>query len=236
MKAVIIDDEPPARREMRRLLAVQEGVRVVGEAGDLATARGLLLRTRPDVIFLDIRLGRESGFDLVSDLDPGTSVIFVTAFGDYALKAFEASAIDYLLKPVDPRRLESAIAKLAEPSQASGRPRVFASEKWTFLDTAAGQEFIELASITHIMADDHGSRVFTADGRSRPTDKSLLFWEQRLVTGDFVRIHRATIVNLKFVERIDPWSNYTYRLKIRGVRDTLEMSRRYAVRLRDLLE
>jgi two-component system LytT family response regulator len=236
IKAIIVDDEPPARRELRRLLAEHPDVRIVGEAGDVAAARGLLLRTRPDVVFLDIRLGRESGFDLIPDLDPETSVIFVTAFDAYALKAFEASAIDYLLKPVDARRLESAVARLESGGQKRDTTsRLFASSRWTFIDSTAGQEFIELSSITHIAASDGGSRVFTADRKSRSTEKPLAFWEERLHTGDFVRIHRSTIVNLRFVESVEPWSNYTYRVRLSGVREPVEMSRRYAVHLRDML-
>ena len=225
---------------MRRLLAKHVGLTVVGEAGDLATARGLLLRTRPDVIFLDIRLGRESGFDLLNDVDAETAVVFVTAFDHYAVQAFDASAVDYLLKPVDESRLRATIERLVNSSTpktggGSSRPEIFASDRWAFIDSPAGQEFIELSTISHIVASEGGGRIFTADRKSRQSDQPLSYWEKRLGTGDFVRVHRSAIVNLRFVERVEPWSNYTYRLTIRGAAEPLEMSRRYAARLRTVL-
>ena len=240
MKAIIVDDEPPARREMRRLLGEHPGVSVVGEASDLATARGLLLRTRADVVFLDIRLGRASGFDLLSAIDNETAVVFVTAFEQYAVQAFEASAVDYLLKPVDKRRLRSTIERLmsrtvTESGEKAQRPRIFTSDRWTFIDSRGGQEFVELATITHLVAEEGGTRLFTGDRKSRSTDQSLAFWEKRLSSGDFVRVHRSAIVNLRFVESMAPWSNYTYRIRVRGWEEPIEMSRRYASRLRELL-
>ena len=240
MKAIIVDDEPPARREMRRLLADYPEIKVVGEAADLRGARGLLLRTRPDVVFLDIRLGRQSGFDLLSDIDTETAVVFVTAFDHYAVRAFEESALDYLMKPVDAARLRATVRRLKEAhaqESASVAPatRVFASDRWVFADSPAGQEFIELANITHIEAQEGGTRVFTHDGRARSTDRSLLEWEARLNTGDFVRVHRSAIVNLTHVEHVEPWSNYSYRIKIKGFAERVVMSRRHASRLRDHL-
>lgn len=240
IKATIVDDEPPARRELRRLLADYPDVSIVGEAGDLDVARGLLLRTRPDVVFLDIMLGRTSGFDLLPDIDEETAVVFVTAYGDYAVEAFEASALDYLLKPVDQRRLKSTIERIrsrvaTEAEQQNASPALFAGNRWVFIDSGTKQEFIEVANITHVEADGGTSRVYTQDGHSRMTSRSLADWEKRLENGDFVRVHRATIVNLKHVERVEPWFQYSYRVKLRGSPDPVVMSRRHANRLKDTL-
>ncbi|MEJ7759524.1 MAG: LytTR family DNA-binding domain-containing protein [Gemmatimonadaceae bacterium] len=241
IKAVIVDDELPARREMRRLLDEHEGIRVVGEAGDLDVGRGLLLRTRPDVVFLDIRLGRRSGFELLPDIDDETAVIFVTAYDHYAVRAFEESAMDYLVKPVDPRRLRSSIdrlrARLAGPAPETDAraPKLYSATRWVFLDSGGTQEFIELADITHIEAEGGNTRVFTRDGRARGSARGLVDWQRRLASGDFVRVHRSALVNLKHVERVEPWFHYSYRIKVRGFPDPVIMSRRHSARLRDVL-
>jgi len=237
IKALIVDDEPPARREMRRMLAEFEDVKVAGEAADLAVARGMLLRVRPDVVFLDIHLGRESGFDLLSDVDAECAVIFVTAHDDYAVQAFDASALDYLLKPVDAKRLRASLDRLRARADAPtpATPVTYAAKRWIFLDSGGRQEFIEIARITHIEAEDGGTRVFTVDGIMRSAPQTLVEWENRVSAADFVRVHRSAIVNLRHVELVEPWSHYSYRIKVRGSAAPIPMSRRYAARLRDAL-
>lgn len=240
IKAVIVDDEAPARRELRRLLDVHNAIHVVGEAADLAGARSLLLRVRPDVIFLDIRLGRQSGFDLLSDVDAETAVVFVTAFDTYAVQGFEASAIDFLLKPVEPARLARSIERLCRLFERSGTagaatssPQSFVTSRWIFVDTGQQPEFIEVDAITHLVAEVGATRIHTADGTSRLTSKPLIEWERRLAAGDFKRVHRAAIVNIRHVQRVEPWSNYSYRLHIVGAAEPVTMSRRHALSLRD---
>ena len=239
IKALIVDDEPPARRELRRLLDEFDAIKVVGEAADVDVARGMLLRTRPDVVFLDIHLGRQSGFDLLDEIDGETAVVFVSAYDKYAVRAFESSAVDYLVKPVDAKRLKTSIervcARVADGASVdnAGAPHVFAAARWVFVDTADAQEFIELASITHIEAEGGKSRVFTRDGRSRMTSRALTDWEARLAIGDFVRVHRSAMVNLKHVERVEPWSHYSFRIVVAGCKKPIVLSRRYAVRLKN---
>lgn len=243
IKAIVVEDEAPARREMRRLLAEHDAVSVVGEAKDVDGARGLLLRTRPDVVFLDVRLGRGSGFDLLGDVDGETAVVFVTAHDDYAVRAFEEHALDYLVKPVESARLAEAIVRVERfvaarddraTAAAAPGPAPFTPLRWVFLEAGA-PEFLEIDSITHLVAGEGGSRVHTVDGRVRPSRKSLAAWRERLPEGDFARVHRSTIVNLRHVERVEPWSNYTYRLHLRGSDAPVTMSRRHASRIRDLL-
>jgi two-component system LytT family response regulator len=241
IKAIVVDDEAPARREMKRLLDEHPSVAIVGEARDLRTARGLLLRTRPDVAFLDIRLGKESGFDLLDDVDPETAVVFVTAFDEHAVQAFEASAVDYLVKPVEPRRLAVSIERLEalEAARSAGRSGAarsgepFTPLRWVFLDTGSESAFVEIATITHVVAEKGGSRIQTSERRSLPSGRSLAEWERRLPADDFLRVHRSAIINLRHVERVEPWSNYAYRVHLKGWDAPVTMSRRYAVDLRD---
>jgi two-component system LytT family response regulator len=236
IKAIVVDDEAPARREMQRLLAAHESIALVGDARDLQTARGLLLRTRPEVVFLDIRLGKASGFDLLEDVDEETAVVFVTAYDDYAIRAFEASALDYLVKPVEPERLARTIERLEAREPIGARDAApFTPLRWVFLETAGESEFVELASITHLSADHGGSRVHTEDGRSLSATRTLAGWEKRLPSADFLRVHRGAIVNLRHVERVEPWSHYSYRLHLRGWDEPVPMSRRYARDVRQRL-
>ncbi|MEO5814625.1 MAG: response regulator [Gemmatimonadaceae bacterium] len=237
IKAIIVDDEPPARRELRRMLGDHHDVDVVGDTGDLDTARGLLQRTRPDVIFLDIEIGRTSGFDLLGDVDEETGVVFVTAFDHYAVRAFEASAIDYLMKPVDASRLAATLERVRtrRVKDDVATPTLFRTSQWVFLDNEEQQEFLQVADITHIEADGARTRVSTRDGRMRVAKQGIGDWEVRLAGGDFVRVHRSAIVNLKHVAHVERWSHYSYRITMRGFPEPVVMSRRHASRLRDFM-
>jgi two-component system, LytTR family, response regulator len=235
MKAIIVDDEPPARAEMRRLLAAFDDVEVVGEAASVDAARALLLRVRPDVLFVDINLNGASGFDLLDDVDPDVAVIFATAFDEFAVKAFEAAALDYLLKPIEPERLAACIARVAawhDQQQESSVPSSsFRGQSWIFLE-GARPEFIEIPSIVCIRAAHGAVEVITSDGKTRVATSTLAEWQQKLPPGDFVLMHRSTIVNLRHVARVEPWSNYSYRVFVKGMPDPIVMSRRQAAKLK----
>ncbi len=237
IRAIVVDDEAPARRELRRLLAARGDVSVAGEAKDLAAARGLALRTRPDLVFLDIRLGRESGFDLLPDLDEATAVVFVSAYDAYAVRAFEAHALDYLLKPVDPERLAGSLSRVEAflGRREPAAPTPFTGERWIFLDAEGRARFVEIATITRVDAEGGGSRIRTAGGESIRTPRPLKAWARRLPAADFRRVRRSTIVNLARVERAEPWSHYSYRLHLADGSEPVVMSRRYAARLREEL-
>ncbi len=234
IRAIVVDDEAPARREMQRLLQAHENVTVVGEAKDLATAGGLALRTSPDLVFLDIRLGRESGFDLLPELDGATAVIFVTAYDAYAVRAFEARALDYLVKPVDPDRLAESLSRVDAflGAREPAAPVAFTGARWIFLEASDRAEFVEIATIIRIDAEEGGSRVRTTGGLSIHTPRALKEWVRRL-PADFRQVHRSTIVNLARIERVEPWSHYTYRLHLTDGSGLVVISRRYAARLRD---
>jgi two-component system, LytTR family, response regulator len=241
IRAIIVDDEALARRELRRLLETMEGVSVVGEAKDVATARGLADRTRPDVVFLDIRLRQGSGFELLPDLDDNTAVVFVTAYEQYAVLAFEENALDYLLKPVDPARLAQSVERVEallggqRSASGAGEAAPYTAERWIFVQEGDGARFVRLDTISRIDSERGGSVIRTPDGAVIRTARSLEQWIRRLPAGDFRRVHRATIVNLAHVERVEPWAHYTYRLHLRGGAEPVIMSRRYAVRLRETL-
>ena len=234
IRALIVDDEAPARREMRRLLGAHDGVQVIGEAADVESAAKALRAGAVDVVFLDIRLGRRSGFDLLPHVEPETAVVFVTAYDDYARQAFDAQALDYLMKPVDPERLATTLRRLTDRTTPAETAR-FASRAWLFLDDRERPEFIRVDSISHVLADGDRSILFTTDGKRRSTSRSLGQWEARLPADDFVRSHRSAIVNLHHVERIEPWFHYSFRIHVRGAKEPVPLSRRKATDLRQRL-
>ena len=234
--AVIVDDERLARRELRTLLeeAHADQVHIVGEAATVADAARLVNATDADVVFLDIQLAGETGMDLLPLLAPDVEIVFVTAYDQYTLRAFEVNALDYLLKPVAPERLGVTVNRLA-----AAQPPVPSRETVTYADRLLlrlGEErvFVRVRDIVAIEADGDGSTLRLAPQLARKAStKSLREWEQRLPDRHFVRIHRSTIVNLEYVERLEAWSHASQHVYMRGLKEPLTMSRRFGARLRD---
>ena len=233
-KAVIVDDERLARNKLRSLLAQHPQIRLVGEADGVDSAVETIERTRPEVVFLDIQMPGKSGFELVNHVNLPLKIIFVTAFDEYAIRAFEVNALDYLLKPVNPERLAKAIERLATPPTApekSSRPLEY--DDFLFLPFGDSSRFLRVREIKCIRAADVYSEIFTAGGEKTLVLKPLNEWEERLPEKHFIRIHRSTIISIEFVERVEKSFNYSYDVYLRGVGEPFTMSRRYAARLKD---
>jgi two-component system, LytTR family, response regulator len=234
-RAVVIDDEPGARSDLLELLRHEPGVTVVGEAADVEGGTRMIDRVRPDLIFLDIQLGQRSGFELLDRLEQVVPVIFVTAHDQHAIRAFEVNAVDYLLKPVVAARLRSALERSAEVPPPFDPGRALDYEDWLFLPIGQGRKFLRVKTISHLMASGDYSRLVGIDGGQLAVATPLSTWERRLPDTHFLRIHRGTIINLEQVDRVEPWSNYTYRIYLRNLREPLSMSRSYARRAERLL-
>ena len=235
-QAVLVDDERLARRELRILLeeAHEEQVNVVGEAASVSDAARLVHATHADVVFLDIQLAGETGMDLLPLLGVDVDVVFVTAYDDYTLRAFEVNALDYLLKPVAPERLAMTVNRLTAAQPPAPTRETVTYEDRLFLRLGQERAFVRVRDIMAIEADGDGSTLLLAPHLTRkPSPKSLREWEQRLPGRHFVRIHRSTIVNLEYVERLEPWSQASQHVYMRGLSDPLTMSRRFGARLRD---
>jgi two-component system LytT family response regulator len=234
-RAVIVDDERLARSELRSLLAAHTDVEVVGEADSVDAAADVIGREQPNVVFLDIQLAGETGFDLLPLMENEPDVIFVTAYEQHAIRAFEVNALDYLLKPVTPDRLAVALEKLVAPRRPEVSKVPLKYEDRLFLRLDDRMAFLRVDSIKSVNAAGDYSYVLTSEGRKRLVHKPLKEWETRLPGNFFLRIHRSTIVNMEYVERLEPWSNYSYRVYLRGSSDPLVMSRRYAAKAKDRL-
>jgi len=232
-RAIIVDDERLARQELRSLLAEHPAIEIAGEADSVKAAAPLIHTTNPDVIFLDIQMPGASGFQLLEQIDPAIKVIFVTAFDAYAIRAFEVNALDYLLKPINPTRLAAAVARLttAEETPASLLRKLDYADR-LFLEISGRTQFLKLDQIVCLRAAGDYSEVITTIGKPALVLKSLKEWEERLPENYFARIHRSTIVNLEYVERIEGHFNRSYQIHLRHLPEPLLVSRRYAAQLR----
>jgi two-component system LytT family response regulator len=236
LEALIVDDERLARKELRSLLAAHPEVSVVGEADSVASALAFIEAERPDLVFLDIQLAGETGFDLLERIGAADfRTIFVTAFDAYALRAFEVNALDYLLKPVNPERLKKALDKLlaGDTSVQATTLRPLAIDDRLYLELGGRSVFLKVGRVTHVTAAGDYSEVFTAEGEKLLVEKPLREWEARLPEKFFSRIHRNCIVNLEYVERMEGWFNRSHQLFLRGRGEPLTVSRRYAARLKE---
>jgi two-component system LytT family response regulator len=235
-RAIIIDDERLARSDLISLLKAFPNITLVGEASDVPSALKAIEQLNPDVIFLDIQMPGQSGFDLLNLADTSAKIIFVTAFDEYALRAFEVNALDYLLKPVNPKRLRDAIEKLdAEVTNEYSHLRKLNYDDRLFLQVNSNMKFVKIGDLVCVNASGDYSEIYINEGKKGLTTKSMREWEGRLPEKHFCRIHRSTIINLDYVTKVEKWFNNSYRLHLKGIETPMVMSRRYASKLKDLL-
>jgi two-component system, LytTR family, response regulator len=235
-RTILVDDQRLARKDLRSLLAEYQNIEIVGEADSVSSAIELINATLPDLIFLDIQMPGETGFDLLEKIDIKAQVIFVTAFDEYAIRAFEVDAIDYLLKPVSPDRLRNAIDRLEKKNFTQEAPkRKLNYDDCMFLIINSHPKFLKIKSILSIKSAKDYSEILTVDGKKGLVPISMMEWESRLPENSFARIHRSTIVNLDYIEKVEKWFNNSYRVYLRGVETPFEMSRRYTARILERL-
>jgi two-component system LytT family response regulator len=226
MRALIIDDERLARLELRRLLAAHPEVEIVGEARDGNEARDLIRKLLPDLLFLDIQMPGMTGFELLESLDDVPQVIFTTAYDEYAIKAFEVNALDYLMKPVPPARLAAALARVRPVPETPRLEQVFVRD---------GERcwIVRLPEIFLLESEGNYTRMYF--GRERPLiRRSLNALEAQLDPAMFFRADRKQILNLKWIEKVEVAISGGLLVTLRGGR-TVEMSRRQSARLREVL-
>lgn len=237
MRTVLVDDERLARNGLRRLLAKHSDIQIVGEAADAKNARALILEQRPELILLDVQMPGEDGFDLLKTLDELPSIIFVTAFDRFALKAFEFGAFDYLLKPIEPDRLEACLARLRNRLPAERIERILPGERLQADDQVFVREgeccwMVQLSEIELLEAIGNYTRVHFK-GRSALVMRSLGVLEERVDPRVFFRANRQQIINLQRIEKIQPWFSRSLLVLLRSGAK-VEISRRRSLAFREL--
>lgn len=230
-KALIVDDERLARKKLRLMLADFPAIQIIEEADSVAEAVKIIDQTNPEIIFLDIQMPHASGFDLLEKIETDAKIIFVTAYDEYAIRAFEVNALDYLLKPVSPSRLAQSIERLEKPAARTEKKLEY--DDFILVNSGRNSKFIKVDSIKCILAADVYSEILIEEGQRFLLLKSLNEWENRLPAKNFLRIHRSTIINLEFIERIEKRFNYSHRIYLRGITEPLAISRRYTSKLKD---
>lgn len=221
-RALIIEDNPGARAELRELLSHHDNVTIIGEAPTVGRARTLLALDDYDLVFLDIELRGGNGFDLVPHVRSASRIIFVTAFNDYAIRAFEVNALDYLLKPVDPDRLAQSLARLDTNSiDASG---TLNTDDLVHLSTDSGAQFVPAADIAAIVAEQNYTRVHLIDGSKYFIRRALKNWEEQLAPQILRRVARDALINLRHVTGTSGAHERTGTLSLSGVNEPIAVS------------
>lgn len=230
MKVLILDDEPPARRGMRQVLA-QIGVTDVRDVGTIEQAVKALNEERPDVLLLDVELrGGKVGFDLLDTLPAeGIPAIFITAHPDHALRAFEVRAVDYLLKPVDPRRLKESLKRVSQPAEE----RPFSSEEKVLFRDGVKNVLLRVGDIQVLEASDAYTRLLLGDGRGVTVNGTLKSVRERLNANLFFLASRSHAVNLDHIANVeDADGGFMILTMANGVK--IELSRRQSAEFREL--
>ena len=235
--AIIIDDERLARKELRSLLDQHRKIEIIDEAVNADEALQKIHEKRPNLIFLDIQMPGKSGFDLLEQLDYVPEVIFTTAYDEYALKAFEVNALDYLLKPIEDDRLRDSIDKVCEKIDI-GEPSISSDGILTENDQVFVKDgekcwFIALKDVRYF--ESVGNYVKVHFDSNRPMIlKSLNNLEKKLDSKTFFRANRKHIINLRWIQKSETWFNGGLLVTVNG-EETIEISRRQAAKLKDMM-
>ena len=243
MRALIVDDERLARKELINLLSQHENVEIVGEAINVEDAKEKINTLNPNVVFLDIQMPEKTGFDLLEELDHVPHVIFTTAYDEYALKAFQVNALDYLLKPIEQDRLTEALNRLQktladeprEESQTgtSGNNKLLTLNDQVFVKDGDRCWFVKLSNVKLFESDGNYIKVYF-DNFKPMIHKSLNALDERLDEKSFFRASRKHIINLSWVDGIEPWFNGGLVVTLKGG-ERIEVSRRQAARFKDMM-
>jgi two-component system LytT family response regulator len=239
MKAIIIDDERLARQELKNMLAPYTEIEVVAECNNAETALKAIKEYDPDLLFLDIQMPGKNGFDLLQEISDLPKVVFVTAYDDYAIRAFDVNALDYLLKPVQPQRLAEAIKRISgkETQEATAQQTdvttVLDEQDQVFVKDGERCWFVKLSDIRLFESEGNYVRVYF--DKNRPLIlRSLNYLDERLNPKIFFRASRKHIINLKWVENIENWFNGGLMVQIKGG-EKVEISRRQAAKFKDIM-
>ncbi len=246
MNALIVDDERLARNELRRLLQPFTQINIIGEATNGADALEKIQELQPDLLFLDIQMPGKNGFEMLAELEGDMpEIIFTTAYDEYALKAFEFNALDYLLKPIEPQRLEAALKRIEKKDEETGNEastslpqnsihdKLLSENDQVFVKDGDKCWFVKLGNVR--LFESVGNYVRIYFDKHKPLIlRSLNALDDRLDPAVFFRANRKHIINLRMIESIEPYFSGGLVVKLQGG-DKIEISRRQAIKFKELL-
>lgn len=245
IKVILIEDEPEIRKILRKIIEKQDGFEVVAESGSFAEAMTEFSRYKPDVAFVDIDLGGESGLDcakLLTELNPKVKIVFATAHSEYMANAFEIYAFDYLVKPFNMERVIRTLKKLKETLPLSevtdAADSVTQSERFKDKLMIKGKDqvfFVDTKEIIMLERIDGVTRIVTKDGAFQ-SSASLSDIEEKLNPKEFFRCHKSYIVNLSCISRIEPYGRWTFSVALKGCEDSALMTAQNYESLKELFE
>ena len=246
LRAILVDDEPLARDHLASRLKAHPEIRIVGQADDVPSAFALLESERPDVIFLDIQMPKKNGFALLPKLEtiiPQPAVVFVTAFDEYAIRAFEANALDYLTKPVSAGRLAKTILRLNRrlvsgpdgSHQTTESNKHLEAEDLVLLREKSLAMMVKASEIAAIQSQGDYTRIFLNEGKTLIMKQTLSLWEIRLPADLFAKVSRSLLVNKKSVSRMERKNLLSWDLHLQGSKEPVHLSNLESKRLREVL-
>ncbi len=242
LKTLLIDDERLAREELKLLLNQYDEIDIIAEAKNGEEGISKIKELKPDLIFLDISMPGINGFEMLKKLDEIPKVIFVTAYDEYAIKAFEVNALDYILKPVDPIRLNEAIQKLSKKEDEFSSPlelnnsrksRPLTINDSVFIKDGEKTWFVEMSKIRMFESDGNYVKVYFDNFRPLVL-RSLNSFEERLDPEYFFRANRKFIINTKWISSIENWFNGGLMVELKEG-EKVEISRRQAIRFKEIM-
>lgn len=240
IKCLVIDDERLARQELKRILSNHKTIEVIGECSSADEAVDAIEEHKPDLVFLDIQMPGKNGFAVLEEIVYTPEVIFVTAYDEYALKAFEVSALDYILKPVDENRFEESLNKVIdkikskkteEATQVESPTEQLGENDQVFVKDGEKCWFVELKTIRLFESEGNYVRVYFENNKPLIL-KSLNNLDKKLSDKVFFRANRKHIINLKWIDKIETWFNGGLLVILKDGKK-IEISRRQAVKLKD---
>lgn len=233
LQAIIVDDEWLVRTELQKLLSEFDEIKIVGEAASVQEAIHLIETFNPQLIFLDIQMPGQTGFDLVEKYNIKADVIFITAYDQYAIRAFEVNALDYLLKPISKARLAKALTRISDHQIEPNIKNKIQYDDIIFIKIDGVLKFIKVESLKAVVAEGNYSFIYF-DNKKELVLRTLNDWEQLLPLKYFKRIHRSTIINLNFINKVEKLRNYTQKITLEGISEFFIMSRRFALKYKSL--
>jgi two-component system LytT family response regulator len=240
MKTILIDDERLARKELTSLLSDFKNIEIIDECSNAIEAKEKIEKLKPDLIFLDIQMPEKTGFDLLEELDYIPHVVFVTAYNEYAIKAFEVNAFDYILKPIDPDRLKQTIDKIERLNSSKNESELTKKIKsklgyndQIFIKDGEKCWFVKLDEVRYFESEGNYVKVFFQEYKPLIL-RSLTNIETKLEEKLFFRTSRKHIVNMKWIKKVDNWFSGGLKL-ILQTGEEIEVSRRQAQKFRDIM-